>query len=194
MIWTTLLLLGATLSREAPAVAPVSEDKVREAIEFGRTAPDSALQQYVLKTTERWVANFDTPFLRVAQLAALQRKADKRLSPSDVPASFVTNEVDVYVHARFQADTKQFLNVEYVTVLRPIPNGRSESILPRDVDRFVRQVPADADYYGPARIAKSVRARFQPDALKVGGQVRIVFEGGIVETVVIEANTLDSVR
>jgi hypothetical protein len=189
----TLLLLGATFGAAAPAAALPSE-RVREAIEFGRSATSDQLGQYELKTADTWLVNFDTPFLRIAQLSASLRRSEKTLAEADVPVTFAANEIQVYVHARFHEDARSLPNVENVMILRPAGNGRSETVLPHDVDRFVRQVPSDKPYWGPARISRSVRASFPADALKAGGELRILFEGGRIETVPIDPAVLARVR
>jgi hypothetical protein len=192
--WVNLFLAASTLGATAAASTALPSARVREAIEFGRSAPSDQLGQYELKTADTWLVNFDTPFLRIAQLSASLRKSEKTLAEADVPITFSANEIQIYVHARFQENARSMPNVEYVTILRPAGNGRSETVLPRDVDRFVRQVPSDKPYWGPARISKSVRASFPADALQAGGELRILFEGGRIESVTIDPALLARVR
>jgi hypothetical protein len=167
---------------------------VREAIEWGRSASEADLKQYELKTAANWQVDFDTPFLRVAQLSAAMTRSGKVLVESDVPEKFLVDEVHLYVHARQAGGTPGALpNFEYVMISRPAANGRSESVLPTALDRFVRQVPIPG-HYGPARVAQSVRARFPRDALKPGGEVRVVLHGGGIESIPIETAALARVR
>jgi len=180
------MLVGATTLAKTAPPPRVAPERVREAIEFGRSAGEARLAQYEIKTAETWLVNCDTAFLRIAQLAASMQRSEKTLIESEVPDAFAANEVHVYVHARFQAAARNLPNIDYVMLARPTGGGRLETVLPRSLDRFVRQVPPDPSYFGPARIAKSVRAAFPPQALVAGGHVRIVFEGGAIETVPLD--------
>lgn len=191
------LLLSAAVWGAAPAGSPkelLAPEKVREAIEWGREASEAELEQYELKTAENWRADFDTPFLRVAQLSAALARSGKVLLESDVPEKLLADELHVYVHARqAQGEADTLPNFEYVMVMRPVAKGRTETVLPRALDRFVRQVPIPG-YYGPARVAQSVRATFRAGALVAGGELRVVLHGGRVEIVPIEAAMLARVR
>lgn len=191
------LLLLATAWGASPAGSPkelLAPEKVREAIEWGREASEAELEQYELKTADNWRADFDTPFLRVAQLSAALARSGKVLLESDVPEKLLANELHVYVHARqAQSALDGLPNFEYVMVVRPVANGRTETVLPRALDRFVRQVPIPG-YYGPARVAQSVRASFPPGTLMAGGELRVVLHGGSVEAISIEAAMLARVR
>lgn len=188
------LLVGATTLAKAGPPPRLAPERVREAIEYGRSAVESQLAQYEIKTADTWLVNCDTAFLRVAQLAASLQKTQKTLVEAEVPDAFASNEVHVYVHARFQAQARSLPNIDYVMLVRPVGNGRLETVLPRSLDRFVRQVPPDPSYFGPARIAKSVRAAFPPQALQAGGHVRIVFEGGAIETVPLDEALLARIK
>lgn len=188
-----LLIGGTTLAKPAPPPPRLAPERVRAAIEYGRGAGESQLAQYEIKTADTWLVNCDTAFLRVAQLAASQQKSQKTLAESEVPDAFASNEVHVYVHARFQAQTRSLPNIDYVMLARPV-GSRLETVLPRSLDRFVRQVPPDPTYFGPARIAKSVRAAFLPQALQAGGHLRIVFEGGAIETVPLDEALLARIK
>lgn len=189
-----LLLLSAGSAWAGPPTPRLSAENVREAIEWGRAASEADLAQYGLKTAENWQVDFDTPFLRVAQLAAALARSGKVLLESDVPDKFRADEVHVYVHARqAEASSAALPNFEYVTVTRPAGDGRTERVLPISLDRFVRQVPIPG-YYGPARVAQSVRASFPRGALVAGGEVRVVLHGGAIESIPIEAAALARVR
>lgn len=189
------LLVGATtLTQAAPPPPRLAPERVREAIEYGRGANESQLAQYEIRTADTWLVNCDTAFLRIAQLAASMQKSQKTLVESEVPDAFASNEIHVYVHARFQPQTRSLPNIDYVMLARPVAGGRLETVLPRSLDRFVRQVPPDPSYFGPARIAKSVRAAFLPQALQAGGHVRIVFERGAIETVPLDEALLARIK
>lgn len=191
------LLVAAAAWGAAPAGSPkelLAPEKAREAIEWGRDASEAELEQYELKTAENWGADFDTPFLRVAQLSAALTRSGKVLLESDIPEKLLANELHVYVHARQAQSAPDALpNFEYVMIVRPVANGRTETVLPRTLDRFVRQVPIPG-YYGPARVAQSVRASFPAGALVPGGELRVVLHGGSVESIPIEAALLARVR
>lgn len=194
VIGAMLLLAGWSAQAAEPPRPRLATDKVREAIEWGRRASDADLRQYELKTAENWQVDFDTPFLRVAQLAAGLARGGKDPAESDVPEAVLVEELHVYVHARqAEASATALPNFEYVMVTRPGPNGRTESVLPTALDRFVRQVPIPG-YYGPARVAQSVRASFPMGALVPGGEVRVVLHGGSIEAIPIEAAALARVR
>jgi hypothetical protein len=188
------ILIAAWGAQGAAPLATLAPEKVRAAIEWGRAAGEDEIKQYQLKTTDTWSADFDTPFLRVAQLSAAMTRRGKVLTESEVPDKFVSDELHVYLHAR-QADATPtpLPNFEYVMLVRPAGEGRIETVLPTSVDRFVRQVPIPG-YYGPARVARSVRASFPPSALVAGGELRVVLQGGRVETIPIEAALLARIR
>jgi len=187
-----LAALVALAVLAAPSgVAP--PERVKAAIEFGRRANDEQLQQYRLADTEGWEVNFDTPFLRVAQLAAALRKEGKPLLPDQVPERLVRDEVNVYVHARYRQGVA-VPNVDHVSVVRPAADGRTEQVPARALDRFVRQVPRGPGYFGPARVAGSVRAAFPAAAFVPGAQLRILFADRSVQTVTLDAAKLAKVR
>jgi len=193
-VYAWLLLAASNAMAGRAPRSLLSADKVREAIAWGRSASEAELEQYELKTADTWRVDFDTPFLRVAQLAAALARSGKVLTESDVPEKVLVDEVHVYVHARQAEDSSRALpNFEYVMITRPAAEGRSESVLPTALGRFVRQVPIPG-YYGPARVAQSVRASFPIDALKPGSEVRVVLHGGAIESIPIEAAALARVR
>ena len=189
-----LLLAGWSAAAAGPPRPPLPADKVRAAIEWGRRASEAELKQYELKTAANWQVDFDTPFLRVAQLAAALERSGKVLMESDVPEKFLVDELHVYVHARQAEGSSTALpNFEYVMVTRPAANGRSESVLPTALDRFVRQVPIPG-YYGPARVAQSVRASFPIKTLVPSGELRMILHDNNIESIPIEATALTRVR
>lgn len=162
-------------------------------MDWGRTATENDLRQYELKTASDWRADFDTPYLRVAQLAAASQRHGKDLAPSDVPDSYRLDEVHVYVHARQDDPTAPLPSFEYLMLARPAAQARLELVLPTSFERFVRQVPIPG-YYGPARLAHSVRASFPSAALVAGSELRIVVQGGAIMSVTIDAKQLARVR
>ncbi len=191
--WAVILAVVWGAAPQVPA--KLAPEKVRAAIEWGRGASEDEVKQYELKTTDTWSADFDTPFLRVAQLAASLARRGKLLSENDVPEKFVSDEVHVYLHAR-QTDATapaSLPNFEYVMLVRPAGEGRVETVLPTNLDRFVRQVPIPG-YYGPARVARSVRASFPAGALVAGGELRVVLQGGRVEAIALEPALLARAR
>jgi hypothetical protein len=186
------VLLLAVLAAPKPTGA-LAPDRVQAAIDFGRTAPDGQLGQYRLAETESWEVNFDTPFLRVAQLAAALRKEGKPLPLDEVPDRLARDEVHVYVHARYR-EGAQLPSVDHVSVLRPGADKRPELVPARAIDHFVRQVPREPGFYGPARVAHSVRVAFPASALVAGAQLRILFADRSIQTVTVEAAKLAGVR
>lgn len=184
-------LLLAFLAAPPPSTLP--PERVRAAIDFGRSAPDEQLQQYRLADTDGWEVNFDTPFLRVAQLAAARRKEGKPLPIDEVPERLLWDEVHVYVHARYR-EGRELPNVEHVRVLRPGTDDHPVVVPPRVLDHFLRQVPREPGYYGPARVAHSVRAAFPSGALVPGAQLRILFADRSIQTVTVAAAQLAGLR
>ncbi len=187
----TLVALAVLAAPAGPASLP--PERVQAAVDFGRTAPDEQLKQYRLADSEGFEVNFDTPFLRVAQLAAALRKEGKPLPLDEVPERLVRDEVNVYVHARYREGV-ELPNVEYVSVMRPGADGRPELVPSRAVDRYVRQVPREPGYFGPARVAGSVRAAFPSSAFVPGAQLRILFADRSLQTVTLDAARLANVR
>jgi hypothetical protein len=183
----------AALLALAPARDLLAPERVREAIAWGRGASEADLKQYDLKTTAAWEANFDTAFLRIAQLAAAMRRSDKELGAADVPEKFAVDEVHVYVHVLASEAGSNLPDIDYMTLNKPAAGGRREPVLPRSFERFVRQVPRPG-VVGPARLARSVRATFPRSGLVSGVELRLVFSGGTTQAVVIDGETLARVR
>jgi hypothetical protein len=171
----------------------LAPERVRAAMEWGRSASEDDLRQYEIKTAADWRADFDTAYLRVAQLAGTSQRHAKELAPSDIPDSYLADEVHVYVHARQDNPTAPLPSFEYLMLARPAAQGRMELVLPTSFERFVRQVPIPG-YYGPARLAHSVRAAFPSTALVAGSELRIVMQGGAIMSTTIEAKQLARVR
>jgi hypothetical protein len=181
----------------AGAPAGLGPERVREAIQWGLTASESDLAQYEMKTDRTWLVNFDTPFLRVAQLARAMKIQNTPLAAEDLSPRTTADEVHVYAHARPENTTgRQSLpNIEHVLIVRVREDGGgTEPLSPVSVQSFVRRVPMGDDWSGPTRIARSVKAIFPLAALAPGNEVRLVFEGGETQSVRITAEMLGRVR
>lgn len=188
-----LSCLSFGLAAGEPGKTSLAPERVRAAMEWGRSASEDDLKQYEIKTAADWRADFDTPYLRIAQLAGNSQRHAKELAPSDIPESYLTDEVHVYVHARQDDPSAPLPSFEYLMLARPGAQGRLELVLPTSFERFVRQVPIPG-YYGPARLAHSVRAAFPSAALVAGSELRIVMQGGAIMSTTIEAKQLARVR
>lgn len=206
--WQTTLALAVAASMaqaenatrvEPPARALVHEmtaERIREAIAWGQSAPEKDLEQYGILTDRTWLVNFDTPFLRVAQLARAMKIQNQPITEADVSPKVAAEELHLYAHARIDtSDAAASLpNIEYVMIMKPNVGAPSETILPLVVHSFVRRVPTDENFWGPTRIARSVKGVFPLRALAAGNEVRVTFEGGIVRSVRIPPEVLTRVR
>jgi len=188
------LMLPAALA-SAAAPAGLSPEQVREAIRWGLSAPEPALAQYEMKTERTWLVNFDTPFLRVAQLSRAMKIQNTPVTEADVSPKTAADEVHIYAHARPEGVTGRVTlpNIEHLFIVRT-REGASEPIQPSSVQSFVRRVPMGDDWSGPTRIARSVKAIFPRQAFAPGNEVRLVFEGGEVQSVRITEDMLARVR
>src|SRR5207344_606330 len=85
---TRTLAVISFMSAGTALSAPVglSPERTREAIQWGLAAPETELAQYELKTERTWLINFDTPFLRVAQLARAMKIQNTPLTADDLSA------------------------------------------------------------------------------------------------------------
>ncbi len=195
--WPAAIALMALLPAaptHAQLVGDMSPDRVREALAWGLRAPETELDQYELRTDRTWLVNFDTPFLRVAQLSRAMKIQNSPASEADVSPKVAGPEVHVYAHARMDTGRGPVPNIDYVVILHPRPGAPSETILPSSVQSFVRRVPTDADFMGSTRIARSVKAVFPLRALAAGNTVRLTFEGGTAQTFSITPELLARVR
>jgi hypothetical protein len=187
--------MGVVLLMLAGVAEPgieMSPERVREAIEFGKTGSEKDLGQYPLHTEDSWLANFDTPFLRIAQLALALRKEDKQLTEDEIPADFALPQVHVYVHAKDDRDRAP-RNVSYVALIEPGQSGHVDNVVsPLASVSYVRRVPVSEG--GLARIAHSVKATFPLRLFVPGNKIRVSFEGDGTETVVLTAEMLTGVR
>lgn len=186
-----LFLVAASGSAPIPALTP---ERVQEAIEYGKVAGDRELAQYPLHDEETWLANFDTPFLRVAQLAAALRKDDKPLEPKDLPVEFAAGQVHVYVHAKDDGERAP-RSVSYVALVEPGQEGHVESVIPPvSSSSYVRRVPTQGSRAALARIARSMKAVFPLALFVPGNRLRVSFDDGATETVALDAKMFAGVR
>lgn len=185
----TVLAVILALLAAAPAASPreearLSPAEIDAAIEWGRTAGDAELAQYVLKTSDTWTVEYDTPRLRVAQLAARLKKTGKALNPAEIPPGLVRNEVHVYALARLQRGiTGKVPNIAHVTLRQKDALSMEQ---PRWVTRNLNRARAPEDP-GVAQIARSVTAGFALSAFRPGAELRVAFEDGSRETLPIES-------
>ena len=193
----TVAVVLLTLGTSGVWASPdgLTPDRVREAIQYGLAAPESDLAQYELRTDRTWFVNFDTPFLRVAQLSRAMKIQNTPVSEADVSPKTAADEVHLYAHARPEATQGRVTlpNIEYMFIVHPLPEG-AETIQPQSLQSFVRRVPMGDEWSGPTRISRSVKAAFPLRAFVPGNEVRLVFEGGEVQTVKITADLLARVR
>jgi hypothetical protein len=193
MIGAGLLLLLAGGGWTSPILAMTPEG-VHEAVEYGRTAPEKDLAQYPLHDEDTWHANFDTPFLRVAQLSAAMRKSDKLLLEDEVPAEFSAGQVNVYVHAKDDRERAP-RSVSHVSLVEPGEDGHVENVIPPvSSSRYVRRVPLPQATVAPARIARSVKAVFPVRLFVPGNKLKVSFEDGTTVIVPLDARLFAGVR
>jgi hypothetical protein len=192
MTGASLLLVLA--SAWTTPVLEMTPERVREAIDFGRTSGEKKLAQYPLHDEDTWHANFDTPFLRIAQLAAALRRAEKPVGEEEIPPEFSTAQVHVYVHAK-DSGGRTPRGVNRVSLVEPGQEGHVDNVIPPVASSsYVRRVPAPEASVAPARIARSVKAVFPIRQFVPGNKLRVVFDDGGVETIPIEASFFSGVR
>ena len=183
-------LLGTGAVR-AQVKARLTDLEIREALLWGRTASVSDLQQYPLTVAPTWTLNFDTPFLRVAQLSNQWKQRGRTISERDVPPGVVQTGVNLYALAIQQPNaTENAKSIRHVTIRRP---GGLEVVQPSSVRTNVTRARLRNDFR-PAGIAESVHATFTPQDLAVGNQIRIEFRDGGYDTVTITREMLAHVR
>ena len=188
----------AVAAARAEVVRAMSAEKIREAIAWGENAPEASLEQYTLHQERSFVVNFDTPFLRVAQLARARKIQNTPIDPTDVSPKTTAETLTVYVHARFDPAARAedaFPEVEYLSISRPGPDtAPAQVIAPTGFQSFLRRVPTSPDYDGPARLAHSAKAVFPLSALSAEGQLKIRFQGGATQVVKLDPALLARVR
>ena len=194
------LVLVAALSpcgARAELVRSMNPERIHEAIQWGLVASDAELGQYDAHTESTWLVNFDTPFLRVAQLAHALKLQNLPVSDSDIPKNLTDDALHFYVHARLDPrEAKGSLpNIEYVILTRP---GRADGpvviVQPTSLQSFVRRVPVWDEYEGPTRVAKSVKATFPLSALGPDSQIRVTFQDGRAQTVKLDPQLFAHLR
>jgi hypothetical protein len=201
---TFVLFLGMPLPSQAEGtgdgarrgIEALNPARTREAIAFGQHAEEAELRQYELRRERGWWANFDTPYLRVAQLARSARKENPNLSPADIGPEVSAEVAHVYAHARQEGSrhTAPPPNFDYIMIVRPGKGGPGETVLPLAIQSYVRRVPVSKDFEGPTQIARSVKAAFPLAALVPGAVLKIVFEGGSTESVPFTAEMIAKAR
>lgn len=198
---TLIAFVLATLTAggaRADVIRGMNGEKIREAIAWGENAPEAALEQYDLHQERSFVVNFDTPFLRVAQLARAMKIQNAPLDAADVSPRTAAETLTVYVHARFDptASTEDsFPEVEYLSISRPgSSDGLAVVVPPTAFQSFLRRVPTSGGYDGPARLAHSAKADFPLSALTTEGQLKIRFHGGATQVVKLDPELLARVR
>jgi hypothetical protein len=192
MIGAGLLILLA--SAWTTPILEMTPEHVREAIDYGRSGREADLAQYPFHDEEAWHANFDTPFLRIAQLSAALRKAEKPMGEEDVPTEFSTAQVHLYVHAKDSGGHAP-LSVSRVALVEPGQEGHVENVIPPVASSsYVRRVPHPEPSTAPARIARSVKAVFPIRLFVPGNKIRVTFDDGTSETVTLDAKLFTGVR
>ena len=197
VIVLVLVALAAAGAR-ADVVRGMSAERIREAIAWGETAPEGALEQYDLHHERSFVVNFDTPFLRVAQLARAMKTQNGSLEGTDLSPKVTAEALNLYVHARYEpgpSGEDSSPEVEYVTISRPgASDALAQVVMPLAFQSYVRRVPTPADYDGPTRLARSVKAVFPLSALSPDAQVKIRFHGGATQVLKLDPALLARVR
>jgi hypothetical protein len=194
-----VLVLGLVVTVSGSSVSAeiartLRGEQLREAIAFGQNSP-AELDQYDLLRERTYVVNFDTPFLRVAQLAHAMKAQNAGLAESDVSPKVTAEVLNLYVHAKHETgDTQSLGEVEQVVISRPRPGLPPQIVTPTSFQTFVRRVPVADDYDGPTRLAKSVKAVFPLDALSAGVEVRIRFQGGATQVVKVQPERMAQFR
>jgi hypothetical protein len=160
----------------------LSSAEVQQAIQWGRSADRKSLEQYELKVSPNWTLNFDTPFLRVAQVAHAWKQNDMLLEEGDVPTPMLQNDVHLYALALQQPGTSgDVQSVQHVTMARP---GGTELIQPKRVSTNLNRARRRDDFRA-AKIAQSVTAVFSVRDFQPGNEIRILFEGGDRESLTL---------
>jgi hypothetical protein len=184
-------LSAAAVLEAAPALR-LSATEVEDAIRWGRRASARDVEQYVLKTAPTWTVNFDTPYLRVAQMAHAWKGRERELTLADVPAGLLDAEVHVYALALQQPGVHEKVrNILHVSLRRP---GPSETIQPVSIRSSVNRARARGDFGAPAGLARSVEAAFNRRDFVAGHVVRVDFQDGGSELVEITGALLARAR
>jgi hypothetical protein len=184
---------AGSFAAPAPAAPPqkLAPERVREAIAWGQKATEKDVEQYVLKVAPTWTLNFDTPFLRVAQLARAWKKRKRDLKETDVPAGVIEPEVHVYALALQQPGTKEPLkNVTHVVIRKP---GAAETVSPSFTKANLNRARSRTDF-SPAGIAQSLEAVFSLRDFTAGNEIRVIFQDGSHESVTLTRAGLATAR
>ena len=129
--------LGAGAARAEIKVRLADAD-VREALEWGRRARPIELQQYIIKVAPTWTLNFDTPFLRVAQLSSQWKRLGRSITERDVPPGVIEPNLNVYALAVLQPTATEAmpLSIRHVTIRKP---GALEVIQPLSLETNINR-------------------------------------------------------
>jgi len=189
-VFTAALIVAILASAGAAAPSknePLAPERVRAALDRGRKAQDDLA--YVLKVQPTWTISFDTPFLRVAQLAYQWTKHGREIKESDIPASLIAPEVHVYAQAVQQPGvTEAPRNIQHLVIRKP---GSTESVPPLSIQTNLNRARTRSDIQ-PAKIAQSAEAVFAQAEFKPGNELRIQFGDDTWETVVLTRAALDA--
>ena len=154
----------------AERLGTLDPERIREAIAFGESAPESDLAQYELERDQGYVINCDTPFLRVAQLARAMKTSDASLDDERVSPRLAAEVIHLYVHQRAEA------------VDGPRPRVESVSL---------EGTPLSLQAVRPSR---SVKAVIPMSALVLDAWLTIRFEDGTTRQVRINPDWLSRLR
>lgn len=154
----------------AERLRTLDPERIREAIAFGETAPESELAQYELEREAGYVINCDTPFLRVAQLARAMKANEVPLEDERVAPRLAAEVLHLYVHRRPDSGDGSPPRVESVS-LEGAP--------------LLLQV---------ARTARSVKAVLPLSALAPEASLTIRFADGTTRQVRIDPDWLKQLR
>ena len=184
--------IGTAVVLEAAAPLPLPPSEIEEAIRWGRRASPAEVEQYVLKVAPTWTVNFDTPFLRVAQMAYDWKRRERELKPGDIPASVLSPHVHVYALALQQPGVHEKVrNIQHVTLRRP---GSTDTIQPVALRTNVNRARGRGDFGAPAGLARSVEASFSRRDFVAGHVVRVEFQDGKHELVEITSSAMSRAR
>jgi hypothetical protein len=175
----------------APASETLSAEGIQQAIEWGRSANDQAVESYVLKVAPTFTVSFDTPYLRVAQLSRKRKMAGQQLDAATVPAGLLEPEIHVYALAVQQPDAKERpRSITHVTLRKP---RQLEMVQPLDFRQNVNRSRTRGDFQ-PAGISRSVEAVFRQRDFSVGSELCLTFEGSDQERIPLTADNVGAVR
>jgi hypothetical protein len=172
----------------------MGSDQIREAISWGESAPPEWLDQYDLVRDRKVVVNFDTPFLRVAQLARAMKDLSGSLEETRVSPRIAAEVVHVYVHPRLDSEASAELvpQIESVVITRPDPNGGPAQVVrPSSQQAQVRPGTGAPD---DARAARTLKATFPLSVFGPDAQIEIRFRSGETQLVPLDPALLARIK